>query len=252
VLGILQLSSTFNYLAVNIMENNNPEENHLRFLSETEILLQEGKMPEALSLAEARLISFPLDVNARVVAANALINMGRIEEARNILHEVEEIILGLSMVYIQMGDIYGKNGLYQDAVVCYEKFISFNPNSDKAKEVVDKIFLLEQEEPLATEIDETEDHETLPKPDFHTVTLAGLYIKQGHFKMAAEVLEKILKYDPDNDLVRAKLDTVKTAIALKSSARGDVVLSAPDTNHLAETLARWLENIDRLKKNATK
>jgi tetratricopeptide (TPR) repeat protein len=222
----------------------------LRFLSETKILLQEGKMPEALSLAEARLTSFPLDVDARVVAANALIKMGRVEETKNILHEVEEFILGLSMVYIQMGDIYRENGFYQDTVVCYEKFISFNPNSDKVKEIVEKIFLLEQEEPLATEIDETEGHETLSKPDFHTVTLADLYIKQGHFKMAAEILEKILKYEPDNDLVRTKLDMVKTAITLKSSARGDVVTSDSDTNHLAETLARWLENIDRLKKNA--
>lgn len=228
------------------MENNNPEENRLKFLSEAEIFLQESKLPEALSLAEARLKIFPLDVDARVVAVNVLIGMGRIEETRNILHEIEEIILGLSLIYIRMGDIYGKKGFYRDAAVCYEKFIFLNPNSDKAKEVIEKISLLEQEEPLLREIDETADHETIPKPDFHTVTLADLYIKQGHFKMAVEVLEKILEYEPDNDLVRTKLDTVKTAIALKSSARGDVV--RPD--HLAETLTRWLENIDRLKKNA--
>lgn len=228
------------------MENNNPEENRLQFLSEAEIFLQESKLPEALSLAEARLKNFPLDVDARIVAANVLIGMGMVEETRNILHEVEEIISGLSMIYIRMGDLYGKKGFYRDAAVCYEKFISLNPNSDKAKEVVEKISLLEQEEPLVTEIDETADHETIPKPDFHTVTLADLYIKQGHFKMAAEVLEKILEYEPDNDLVRTKLDTLKTAIALKSSSRGDVVRS----DHLAETLTRWLENIDRLKKNA--
>lgn len=230
------------------MENNNLEENRLKFLSEAEIFLQEGKLPEALSLAEARLKNFPLDVDARIIAVKALIGMGRVEETRNILHEVEEIISGLSLIYIRMGDIYGKKSFYRDAAVCYEKFISLNPNSDKAKEVVEKISLLEQEEPLITEIDETADHETIPRPDFHTVTLADLYIKQGHFKMAAEILEKILQYDPDNNLVRTKLDTVKTAIALKSSARGDVVQS----DHLAETLTRWLENIDRLKKNAAK
>src|SRR4030042_5978066 len=228
------------------MENNNSEENRLKFLSEAEVFLQESKLSEALSLAEARLKNFPLDVDARIVAANVLIGMGRIEETRNILHEVEEIISGLSLIYIRMGDIYGKKGFYRDAAVCYEKFISLNPNSDKAKEVVEKISLLEQEDPLIREIDETTDHEAAPKPDFHTVTLADLYIKQGHFKMAADVLEKILEYKPDNDLVKTKLDTVKTAIALKSSAKGDVVRS----NHLAETLTRWLENIDRLKKNA--
>jgi len=230
------------------MENNNLEENRLKFLSEAEVFLQESKLPEALSFAEARLKNFPLDVDARIVAVKALIGMGRVEETRNILHEVEEIISGLSLIYIRMGDIYGKKGFYRDAAVCYEKFISLNPNSENAKEVVENISLLEQEEPLITEIDETADHETIPRPDFHTVTLADLYIKQGHFKMAAEILEKILQYDPDNDLVRTKLDTVKTAIALKSSARGDVIQS----DYLAETLTRWLENIDRLKKNAAK
>jgi tetratricopeptide (TPR) repeat protein len=228
------------------MENNNLEENRLKFLSEAEVFLQESKLLEAFSLAEARLKNFPLDVDARIVVVKALIGMGRVEETRNILHEVEEIISGLSLIYIRMGDIYGKKGFYRDAAVCYEKFISLNPNSDKSKEVVEKISLLEQEEPLIAEIDETADHETIRKPDFYTVTLADLYIKQGHFKMAAEILEKILQYDPDNDLVRTKLDTVKTAIALKSSAKGDVVQS----DYLTETLTRWLENIDRLKKNA--
>jgi predicted transcriptional regulator len=64
--------------------------------------------------------------------------------------------------------------------------------------------------------------------------------------MAAEVLEKILDKEPENVLARAKLDTVTTAIALKSSVNGDIVQS----DNLAETLTRWLENIDRLKKHA--
>jgi tetratricopeptide (TPR) repeat protein len=211
------------------MENNNPEENRLKFLSEAEIFLQESNLPEALSLAEARMKNFPLDVDARIVAAKALIGMGRVDETGNILHDVEKIISGLSLIYIRIGDIYGKKGFYRDAAVCYEKYISLNPNSDKVKEVIEKISLLEQEEPLLSEIDETAGDKTIAKPDFHTVTLADLYIRQGHFKMAAEVLEKMLEYEPDNDLVKTKLDTVKTAIALKSSARGDVV--QPD--HLA-------------------
>jgi tetratricopeptide (TPR) repeat protein len=248
VLGI-QLFSAFNYPAVNIMENNYSEKNRLMFLSEAEILLQESKLSEALNLANTRLTNFPLDIDARAVAANALIKMGKNEEAKNILRAVEEIILGLSMIYIKMADVYEKNGFYQDTVTCYEKFISLNPNSDKAKEVIEKISILEQEHPLIKESDEIADEEHMPKPEFQTVTLADLYIKQGHFKMAAEVLEKILEYKPDNDLVKTKLDMVKTAIALKASAKNKFAPS--DTDHLAETLTKWLENINRLKKNAT-
>ena len=65
--------------------------------------------------------------------------------------------------------------------------------------------------------------------------------------MAAEILGKILEKEPENVLARTKLDTVTTALALKSSVNGDIVQS----DNLAKTLSCWLENIDRLKKHAT-
>jgi len=227
------------------MENNDSEKDRVNFLSEAEILLQQNKLPEALSLAEERLKRLPLDFDARVIAGNAFIGMGRVDETRNILREVEIIISGLSLIYVRMGDIYGEKGFYRDAVICYQKYISLNPASDKAKEVVGKIALLEQEEPLITEIDSI-DNENFPKPEFSTVTLADIYIKQGHFKMAAEVLEKILEREPENVLARTKLDMATTAIALKASVTGDISQS----ENLAKTLSCWLENITKLKKHA--
>lgn len=227
------------------MDNNNAEKDRMNFLDQAEDLLQHNMFSEALSLAEARLARLPLDVDASVIAGNVFIGMGRVDDARDILREVEEIISGLSLIYVRMGDIYVKKGFYRDAVICYQKYISLNPTSDKVKEVVGKIALLEQEEPFITDIDST-DNENTPKPEFFTVTLADLYIQQGHFKMAAEVLEKILEKEPENVLARTKLDTVTTAIALKSSVNGDIVQS----DNLAETLSCWLENINRLKKHA--
>ncbi len=228
------------------MDNNNAEKDRVTFVDQAKDLLQHNKFSEALNLAEARLARLPLDVDARAITGNVLIGMGRVDEAKDVLLEVEEIISGLSLIYVRMGDIYGEKGFYRDAVICYQKYISLNPNSNKAKEVVGKIALLEQEEPLITDMDSTDEDNTL-KPEFYTVTLADLYIKQGHFKMAAEVLEKILKKEPENVLARAKLDTVTTAIALKSSINGDIVQS----DNLAKTLSLWLENINRLKKHAT-
>jgi tetratricopeptide (TPR) repeat protein len=227
------------------MNNNNAEKDRVNFLSEAEILLQQNKFPEALSLAEARLRRLPLDVDARVIASNVFIGMGRVDDARDILRKVEEIISGLSLIYVRMGDIYAEKGFYRDAVICYQKYISSNPTSDKAEEVVGKIAFLEQEEPLFTDMDST-DNENTPKPEFFTVTLADLYIQQGHFKMAAEILKKILEKEPENVLARAKLDTVTAATALKSSVNGDIVQS----DNLAKTLSLWLENINRLKKHA--
>ncbi len=227
------------------MENNESEKDRVNFLSAAEILLQQNKLSEALTLAEERLARLPLDVDARVITGNVFIGMGRLDEARDVLREVEEIISGLSLIYVRMGDIYAEKGFYRDAVIYYQKYISSNPTSDKVKEVAGKIALLEQEEPLITDMDSADDENT-SKPEFYTVTLADLYIKQGHFKMAAEVLEKILEKEPENVLARVKLDTVTTAIALKSSVNVDIIKS----DNLAKTLSCWLENINRLKKHA--
>jgi tetratricopeptide (TPR) repeat protein len=227
------------------MESNNFEEARMNFLDEAEKLLQQNMLPQALNLAKERLRSLPVDVDAHVIVGNALIGMGQVNEARDILREVEEIISGLSLIYDRMGDIYRKKGFHQDAAICYEKFIALNPNAEKAREVIEKMALLEQEDRPVAEVDILDDNGIL-KPDFFTVTLAELYIKQGYLQVAAGILKEIIKREPQNLQAVAKLDTVKTAIALKSSARGDVVRS----DHLAETLTRWLENIDRLKKHA--
>ena len=87
----------------------------------------------------------------------------------------------------------------------------------------------------------------LPQPDFYTITLADLYIKQGHLKMAAEVLKEIIRKEPANIQARAKFDTVKAAISLKSAV-GDKVTGSGD---LVNILSRWLENVGRIKNNAT-
>lgn len=227
------------------MESNNFEEARMNFLDEAEKLLQQNMLPQALNLAKERLRSLPVDVDAHVIVGNALISMGRVNEARDILREVEEIILGLSLIYDRMGDIYRKKGFHQDAAICYEKFIALNPNAEKAREVIEKIALLEQEDRPAAEVDILDDNGIL-KPDFFTVTLAELYIRQGHLQVAAGILKEIIRREPQNLQAVAKLDTVRSAIALKSSAGGKFA----DSGDPVKTLISWLENIDRLKKHA--
>jgi thioredoxin-like negative regulator of GroEL len=80
------------------MDNNNAEKDRMNFLDQAEDLLQHNMFSEALSLAEARLARLPLDVDARVIAGNVFIGMGRVDEVRDVLREVEKIISGLSLV----------------------------------------------------------------------------------------------------------------------------------------------------------
>lgn len=224
------------------MKNNTFEEDGTNFLGKAKILLQQNKLQEAFNLAEERLRSLPADADAHVVAGNALLGMGRVDEARDVLRKVEEIISGLSLVFERMGDIYRKKGFHQDAAVCYEKFISLHPNAEDARKVIEKMILLEQEDQPVPEVGMIYD-ENIPDPELFTVTLAELYIKQGHLQVAAEILKEIIWREPQNSQAVAKLDSLKAALDPKSSAREKFIKS----NNLIKTLTSWLKNIDRLK-----
>jgi tetratricopeptide (TPR) repeat protein len=224
------------------MKNNTFEEERSNFLDEAEKLLEQNKLQEAFNLAGERVRFFPADADAHVVAGRALLGMGRVDEARDVLREVGEIISGLALVYERMGDIYRKKGFHQDAAVCYEKFISLHPSAEDAKKVIEKMILLEQEDQPATEVGMIYD-ENIPDPELFTVTLAELYIKQGHLQVAAEILQKIIWREPQNSQAVAKLDSLKEELSSQSSASAKFA----QYDNLIKTLSSWLKNIDRLK-----
>ena len=227
------------------MKINTFEEDRTNFLGEAEILLRQNKLREAFNLARERLRSLPADADAHVVAGNALLGMGRVDEARDVLREVGEIISGLALVYERMGDIYRKKGFHQDAAVCYEKFISLHPSAEDARKVIEKMMLLEQEDQPVPEVGMIYD-ENIPDPELFTVTLAELYIKQGHLQVAAEILKEIICREPQNIQAVAMLDSLKAALDQKSSASEKFV----ESNNLINALSSWLKNIDRLKIHA--
>jgi tetratricopeptide (TPR) repeat protein len=217
------------------------------FLSRVENLLKQNLLPEALILAQEQRRCNPLDVEAHIITGNILIRMGELDKARDILTEVDQIISGLSFVYARMADIYREKGLKSDAALCYRKFMGLNPISEQAVEVAKILSLLEQQESDASGIDES-GIENIPKPEFFTITLAELYIKQGHLQMAKEVLGEIIKREPGNINAAAKLDSVNAAMP-----RVRTVIDEHDcSNEIVKTLSCWLENIDRLSVHATR
>jgi len=229
------------------MENNQFEEDRLIFVRQMESFFRQKMFPEALSLSEERLARFPLDVDAGVFVNRVLIELGKIEESRNVLRILEKEIAKLSFVYLRAAECYEEQGLTPDAVLCYQKFVSLNPLSADVGAIAEKISLLQKEQSPTGAVDESDEGEDELKPEFYTVTLADLYIKQGHLQMAADVLAEIIRKDPVNVQARVKLDTVKAVIARKSSP-GDTI---PVTDNLIKTLSGWLDNISRLKNHAT-
>jgi tetratricopeptide (TPR) repeat protein len=224
------------------MERNKFEEERLDFVNRIENFLQQKALPEAERLAEERLTLFPDDPDALCFTNLILIERGRIEDSRAVFRRLENNVLRISSIYLRAADTYRAKGLDRDAVFCYRKFISLNPLAGCAEEVAARIFLMEKEIPSVSEFEESDDRD-LPKPEFYTITLADIYIKQGHWKMAGDILTEIIAREPSNVQARAKLDAVLSATGRESSAGP----APPSTNYLIETLSLWLDNIGRLK-----
>ncbi len=228
------------------MENDQFEEGRLFFVRQMENLLRQGKPTEALLKAEARLAEFPLDTDALSLIHLTLLEMGKIEESLEILQRVEKEIGRLAVVYLRAADAYRDNGWNREAVLLYQKFLSLSPSAACSREVADKLAALQEADVLTGNVDQAEG-EAMPRPEFYTITLADLYIRQGHLKMAADVLAEIIKKDPANIRAREKLEAINLSPAIKAGA--DVTASSADA--IIKTLSCWLENIGRLKKNAT-
>ena len=128
------------------MKNNNFDESRSNFLRESEQLLRQNNLVEALDLAVERLSNFPADADALAVGCEALIGMGRINELRELLNQVAGFISGLNLIYERAGDACRENGFHQEAAACYEKFISLRPDAERAGEIIGKMAFLEQED----------------------------------------------------------------------------------------------------------
>lgn len=207
-------------------------------------MLEQKKFSDALNIARERLSLMPTDADAYVIAASALIGMGRIDEARDILKDVGTIISDFSFIYDRIGDAYRNSGFHQDAAFCYERFLSLHPGAEDARMVIEKMTLLDQEDHPFIESDVID--ENIPEPELFTVTLADLYITQGHFPEARKILEEIINKEPQNIEAAKKLAMLRKAIDSAS-----VVDEKVDPDKLIRVLSSWLENIDRLKMHAT-
>jgi Tfp pilus assembly protein PilF len=207
------------------------------FLTQTEAHLDRNELPAVLNLAEERLKRTPGDLDARIAICRVWLLQGRLDEARDILNEMEDILASLSRIYACMGDICMKKGMKDSAETYYRKVMFLNPGAPPSKDVITER-LSGIEEPHATD---AEGEAEIPS-DFQTVTLAELYIRQGHLRLAEELLEKIIGQDPQNEKAAGLLQEVRERVLKGASAWQYAGVIAE--------LSLWLDNIGRLRAHA--
>ncbi|MBN1662621.1 MAG: hypothetical protein JW943_03365 [Deltaproteobacteria bacterium] len=219
------------------------------FLSNLDRYLERGLDQMALSQTVERLNRFPFDAELKIVYCNILMKMGKTDEAYELIRELEDTLLKLSGIYVHIGDIHAGKGSHQSAASFYKKFLFLNPDSPLSQEIERKMEALlrnrkTEEAKIAAGKDAGED--TAPvTPHFRTITMADLYIRQGHIDAAADILKEILKNDPGNDSAVQRLREITGGANPEMGHQKNVKA----TKIIAE-LEKWTKNVRRMKTHA--
>jgi len=220
------------------------EQERKLFLLQTETYIDHKEYGTVLDLAQSRLKRIPGDMDARIVMCRVWLLQGRLDEAREMLLEMDEILAGLSQIYACMGDIYMKKGMKDSAEIFYRKFMVLNPGATPAPDISERLkgIVDSHETGVETDADGEAEGDVQIPADFQTVTLAELYIRQGHLRPAEEVLEKIVGQDLQNETASGLLREVREQILRESSAQ--------QYAGVVTELSRWMGNIGRLRGHA--
>ncbi len=231
------------------------------FLAGVEENFQRGDFETILMTAGLRLKRMPGDLDARLAICRARIEQGALGEAGDLLSEVERILAGLDRVCALLRELGKQAGLTDETRALFEKFGLAAPAEAAMEVPTDSRGRLPRQETkaapearaaaVAAAEAETTRQGDLPAggeaseapEDFLTVTLAELYIRQGHLRQAESVLEKIVRREPQNDRAAGLLRDVR--------GRLQPVTASPKDAAVAAELSRWLDNVGRLRGHAT-
>jgi pentatricopeptide repeat protein len=206
------------------------------FRSESESLLNHGLFYEAISLARRRLNLVPGDVDARMVCGLALAGMGKTGESLEVFEEIKKDILSWVRLFEHLGDMFLGKGEIESARICYQTLIQLGPDMSATERLQKKIDSLhEVERGHADKLIDDVSH------DFKTITMADLYVRQGHLDMARKVLKEMVLSDPGNMRAVERLREVESLIDGKTPASREERLKA-----ILRELDRWLKNVERL------
>ncbi|MCX5850580.1 MAG: tetratricopeptide repeat protein [Deltaproteobacteria bacterium] len=178
------------------------------FLAASFRALDGGFCEDAIRHARKRIERYPGDVDAWLVIAAALTKSGKFSDAEEILSELERILPGWGQIYEFRGDLYARRGNEKEALRYYRRALA--PDDVLGVRIAGKMEALERDVPPVP--DGMKDAPGPVPPDFQTVTLADLYIKQGHLVQAKDILTGILARDPSHAPAKECLAEVKASL----------------------------------------
>lgn len=200
------------------------------FVAAVQASMSRGAWSEAYELAKNRLSLYPDDLEAAYLFVQALIGQGEVDRAIEALSKINPTDTRVAALYLDLGNLFSERGDWEKACYYFEKYLALFPASRVApalKKIASELALPEEKEGgVVNEI----------PPDFQTMTLVDLYVKQGHLTDALHVLESMREKDPTNDKIIERIRGVQALM-------GEDAASKEGNKRIIAELDRWLQNI---------
>lgn len=184
----------------------------LVFAPLAEAFRKEGNLEEALKVCKKGLEKHPSNTSARVVLGRIYQGQGKTQEAANELKKVLELDSDNLMAHSLLGSIYMEKGDHQAAIEEYQKILTLNPDDEEIQTTLKQAIEKAAGDTKGTSSSKkglpVSEKKASMKDSTATLTMAELYLKQGHLDKAIEVFRELLANDPQNLMMRQKLAEV--------------------------------------------
>ncbi len=186
--------------------------------------LDENRADLALGVVEPVLRSHPSDLEAGVLTARALVELDRLDEARELLGSTRKNLEKLAENFADLERLFARTGDEETAARLTGAHLALSGRL---------------QEPQAAPFAEAEDEspETSEPEAFPSETLAALYLGQGHLNKAVAVLRQLLNQDPENEDLAQKLAELenRTGAVLKPGMEAEQAVEEQDGEAIEET-----------------
>jgi hypothetical protein len=172
------------------------------FFPLSKVLYSAGAVDEAIEVLERGLTYHPEFVAARLDLAHIYHQTGRDDNAINQLEKAVSLDLYSVNTLKELVTILLEQGFKKEALRHIKRLQELDPENDQYEEWMEKATA--EVAPEATQLT-AETPQPPTTSEFNTLTMVDIYMQQGLWKKAAEVLKAILARNPDNQEAQEKL-----------------------------------------------
>ncbi|MBW2062872.1 MAG: tetratricopeptide repeat protein [Deltaproteobacteria bacterium] len=196
--------------------------------------LAKDRVAASVKVAQGVLDAHPDNLEAALLMAQAFVQQGQLEKAREALHKTSARLDKLAFIFKALARLHKLTGEADESARVQKAYQALTLQEDVDEEIQGLMFDLE---PSPGE--EAEAAEPMP-----TETLAALYLEQGLGDKAIEVYEKILDQDPGNERIRKKIIDLYLGIEEHPPVSEPMEAAEPMASSARE---RLIEKLQRLQ-----